>query len=768
MRPKPSIIFRYLLREVIPFALLTWLILTSLVVAQQLSRQSGLVLIATVPLALTIKFIALLLPSVIIITLPIAILMGTLIACNRLAADSELTALRASGVRTASLAAPFLALALGGTIVTLALTLETIPRALGRIQTLRSSALLQGVATQIASRAFIDRFPNYLLYIHEIDERAGGWEGVFLLNYREGQPTTVLTARRGRLRLAAAGEQLSLEIELEGGTSLTSLSGSNSIATRSVASFEKLYLRLADLQSERAEGAVRIEERSTGALRQLFADRDRQIRRQAQTEYHKRFALPLACLVLATVAFRLGTGSRRSGKALGVTISFLIGLLYYLISVAGQNLVLSGVLLPWAGVWLANAAALATLILWRPLGALRRKARESAPRRSPRRRERRMVERRARQRVAWSPGLYNYLIISELIKYFSLGSLILVATTLLFTLLDIIPSLARQRISAAYAATYLGMLAPQIFYYTAPFALLLAALSAFYILSRTNQVVAVYASGQSPRQLSIPTLLLAAVVAGALLFLSENLLPGTNREQDARYRRIKGKPIDEATLVFGQKWVYGSHSSIYGFQYSAPDNKLLKTYVYRLNPDDHLLREVDYLEEARILPGLRAEVSAGWQYLMPGFRREGRDELRQLDGATLEIPEGATLFRRTVNEASKMNFRELRRYVRHLEEIGVPTHPQRIELYKKIAFPLTCFFLLALAWPFIATRAASSRRSALAGLSLGIVISLSFWLISSGFEMAGRNLLLPVWMAVWSPALLALVFSLYFWARRAS
>src|SRR5687767_7061347 len=58
---------------------------------------------------------ALLLPPALTFTIPVGILVGTLIALSRMSADAEITALRASGVSSRRLAIPVLALAFIGT-----------------------------------------------------------------------------------------------------------------------------------------------------------------------------------------------------------------------------------------------------------------------------------------------------------------------------------------------------------------------------------------------------------------------------------------------------------------------------------------------------------------------------------------------------------------------------------------------------------------------------------------------------------------------------
>src|SRR5438105_8479042 len=111
--------------------------------------------------------------------------------------------------------------------------------------------------------------------------------------------------------------------------------------------------------------------------------------------------------------------------------------------------------------------------------------------------------------------------------------------------------MVRNNINTRYTLFYLGYLTPQITYYVAPFALLVSILTTYSLLSRTNQLTALLASGQGYLALSLPSLSAVTLLIVLLFTLSESVLPHTNREQDYRYHYIKGRQIEQATLAFG-------------------------------------------------------------------------------------------------------------------------------------------------------------------------------------------------------------------------
>src|SRR4029077_6147381 len=92
------ILTRYILREVVSHAAIGVAIFTFVLFTKDLGRILELVVRNSAPLGSVIKVISLSLPLAFTITIPAGVLVGILIGLSRLAADSEITAMRASGV----------------------------------------------------------------------------------------------------------------------------------------------------------------------------------------------------------------------------------------------------------------------------------------------------------------------------------------------------------------------------------------------------------------------------------------------------------------------------------------------------------------------------------------------------------------------------------------------------------------------------------------------------------------------------------------------
>src|SRR5690242_16031004 len=126
------IIDRYLIKEILPYFFLSLLLLTAIIFIHEANRFSELFIIFSRrgldgwPL---VELIISLLPSILVFTLPIGLLLGILVGLGRMAADSELVVMRASGIGRWRLFAPVLFLAILVALGTWYDTSYLLPRA---------------------------------------------------------------------------------------------------------------------------------------------------------------------------------------------------------------------------------------------------------------------------------------------------------------------------------------------------------------------------------------------------------------------------------------------------------------------------------------------------------------------------------------------------------------------------------------------------------------------------------------------------------------
>jgi lipopolysaccharide export LptBFGC system permease protein LptF len=139
----------------------------------------------------------------------------------------------------------------------------------------------------------------------------------------------------------------------------------------------------------------------------------------------------------------------------------------------------------------------------------------------------------------------------------------------------------------------------------------------------------------------------------------------------------------------------------------------------------------------------------GWER---DFKGPTVTEFRPFDVSTFaELNEPPTYFKKEVKQSLEMNYDELSHYINDLAQSGFDVVRLRVQLHKKLAFPVMTFVMAVLAVPF-ALR--GGRRGALTGIATAIGIAIIYWIGMGFFEAMGNANQLPAVLAAWSPDLL--------------
>ena len=128
---------------------------------------------------------------------------------------------------------------------------------------------------------------------------------------------------------------------------------------------------------------------------------------------------------------------------------------------------------------------------------------------------------------------------------------------------------------------------------------------------------------------------------------------------------------------------------------------------------------------------------------------------RREPGGELEAPR---YFKREHKPYETMNFEELRRHIASVEAMGFDVIPLRVQLNRKLSFPMVGLVMTLLGIPFSFVVA---RRGALYGIGVSIIIAIVYWACLGTFETLGNNALLLPALAAWAPNLLFGAAGLY-------
>src|SRR3989440_6800178 len=165
MMANRRLIERYVLRTIFPYIVASLILLTAILFAQQTGRYFETIFHGVMPSSFVYGLALALLPTVLVFTIPMAVLSGAIIGLGRMGSDSELVAMRASGVSTWRMLWPPLALGAIATGTTTWLNLKEAPQAQQQLKSVAIRSALYKLDSPVDPRTFTTDIPNYVIYV---------------------------------------------------------------------------------------------------------------------------------------------------------------------------------------------------------------------------------------------------------------------------------------------------------------------------------------------------------------------------------------------------------------------------------------------------------------------------------------------------------------------------------------------------------------------------------------------------------------------------
>jgi LPS export ABC transporter permease LptF/LPS export ABC transporter permease LptG len=781
---------RYILSEIIGPMALGFLVYTFILLLRFLFQSAEMIIRRGLAVSVVGKLLLVTLPNIVVLTLPMSLLFGILIAVGRLSSDSELTAMRSCGISLFSLYRPVLLLSAVLTAANVLLMLYILPWGNHSLQQLRLDILTQTMSQTVEPRVFYQEWIGKSIYVFEAPPPTHRWKGVFLAETEPNtQKSLVTVADWGEIKVDEAGERVVLVLT----NAVRHIVDLNHPVSYESSRQKELDVVLEDQftseQKAKMAASKGIRELNLGELRRVRRDRGApaEMRRLAQVEIHKKFSIPFACMVFGLFALPLGINNRRGGKTSGFAISIAVLVVYYIMLNNGEEAARYGKLPAWLAMWMPNLllAVLGLFILvrrnsdksllvsridrwvrtdlWRQLRWLQWKGRQKVRRVEARRRQRaragpagpRLLLRLPRPRVLF-PSLLDRYVASLFARVFALVLLSGVTLFVVFDLTERIDDIIKNRAPASVIVKYYKYLSLQIVYQISPIVVLVTTLMAFALLSRTNEIVAAKALGISLYRLALPAVVGAMMISACSGYLeSGRILPAANEKVAQAKDRIQGRTTARTYRRADRQWLFGQGRYIYNYlNYDASTQTLQRLQVFDFDPAHHLIRRL-FTESAHYI-GDAWVFSRGWARTFTGnlrFHYEAFDQPR-----IVHYPETPSYFDSEIRPPEQMNYHELKTYIEEMSESGQPQPELLVSLYEKVAYPVISLVMALVALPF-AFRL--GRQGALYGIGLSVILGFVFMAIFAFFTKLGEAGALPPLVAVWSPGTIFAILSVY-------
>jgi len=775
-----KIFSRYILNEVVQHAAIGVSLFTFVIFMRDLGRLLEIVVRDSAPLPSVAELFFLTLPVACTITIPMGLLVGILIGLSRLAADSEVTAMRASGLGAWMFVRIIAVFAVATWLAAMANSIWIAPMSSAALGRLQSKLLSSQASFEIQPRVFYEEFKNTVLYVEDVrsGSNASQWRGVFLADVTDPSAPKITLARSG---VIVSDDPSTLHMHLSHG-SQQEVQPQNP-SQYQISTFSETDLPMAlPVPDEAKQELVPVSEMSTAELWYRGHHPETPIARPRNAqdtpvlrarwylvEFHRRLALPTSCLVLALVGIPLGLSSKKGGKSMGFVLTIALVFFYYFISLTGISLGRGGRIPPWTGVWAANVLFLiAGLVLLRRLehssidlgspgelwDAIRRRftlERRDAPAaptsvinaKSPAF----CAERRFSLRY---PLLLDEMILRDFAMYLGMILASFILLTLVFTFFELLSDIVRNHIPLFMVGQYLINVTPSMIYIMTPLSVLLAVLTTIGLLQKTNEITAMKATGTSIYRVIFPIFIIAASISAGLFFFDQLYIPAANQRQETLRNQIKGKPA-QTYLRPDRKWIFGEHNTIYYYEFFDPDqNTFANITAFEFDPKTFELTERVHASRAHWSSELSKWVfEQGWQRTFHGSAIQSFNEFDASTFATLIEPPG--YFKKEVRQSSEMNYQELRAYIADLQQSGFDVVRLRVQLQKKFAYPMITLIMAILAVPFSLS---AGHKGALTGIAVALSVAIIYFVAAGLFEAMGNASQLPAFMAAWAPDLI--------------
>lgn len=782
---------RYILSEILGPLGLGFLVYTFILLLRFLFQSAEMIIRRGLPVSVVGELLVLTLPNIVVLTLPMSLLFGILIAVGRLSSDSELIAMRSCGISLLTLYRPILLMSAFFTVLNTVLMVYALPWGNHSLQQLRIEIATETVSQQVQPRVFYEEWPGKVVYVFEVPPGEKRWKGVFLAESIPSGDNEVTIADWGEVRVDQGGEQVVLRLF----NAIRHKVDLNAPDRYEISRHKRLDIILEDQftteQKAKVSVSKGIRELTLEELNELRQDptaTDEQ-RNLALVEIHKKFSIPAACLVFGLFALPLGINNRRGGKASGFALSVGVLVLYYVLLSNGEEAARYGKLPAWVGMWGPNillAAAGIFLLarrnrdkslllsridrfiredVWSGLlmlrGISRQKRRERRERRELRLERRsqtgrpRLVVLLPRPRIAF-PNLLDRYVIRLFSMVFFLVALSGLSLVVIFDLVETIDEILKNKVPTGIVLNYYKYLSLQLFYEISPIIVLVTTLMTFSLLARTNEVTACKALGLSLYRLALPALVAALLITVFNGYLETSVLPASNEKVAQLKDRIRGREAARTYRRADRQWLFGQGRYIYNYiHFDERRQSLQRLQVFDFDERHRLSRRLS-TEEARYIGDQAWIFNQGWAR---SFNEVDVTSYTPFEEPkVVRYPETPDYFASEIRLPEQMQYGELKDYIRELKESGQNVPELEVQLYNKIAFPVVSLVMALVALPF-AFRI--GKQGALYGIGLSVVLGMVFFAVYIFFTTLGEAGALPPAAAVWSPGAVFAILSVY-------
>lgn len=346
---------RYLISEIIAPFFFGLLAFTFILLIARILKLIELVVTRGVPFMQIGKLFALILPTFLELTVPMAFLLAILLGLGRLSSDHEIVALKASGVSPTQILWPIALTAIIVAIMTLLLTTLARPAAHVALKKELYEIAKSRIGTALKEKVFNADFPNILVYFEEIVPPGNTAQGVLIVDKRDRAKDDIIL---GKVALITTNEEThTLGLKL--------FDGSIYEQERNRPGFSRTRFNIYDFKLDLDELVAPVTKKQAGPKELSLHSLITAIARKQgegtdaiaeRIELHQRFSFAFTPLIfcLLGVSLTLLPHTARANRSWALTLCLFWLLTYYAFLSLGKALGEKGTLSPGLALWFPN------------------------------------------------------------------------------------------------------------------------------------------------------------------------------------------------------------------------------------------------------------------------------------------------------------------------------------------------------------------------------------------------------------------------------
>ena len=396
-----KILERYILKENLQPFLLSLMVITFLILTNRIIELLNLIIEKKLDFFTVVSIFSLSLPYMLALSIPMSVLVASILSFGRLSLDNEVIAFKSCGINIYTLMRPTVIAALLLSVFMIYFNNQILPNTNHKLKNLMIKAHYRRPITDIKTGIF-NTVKKFTIYVKENTGKE--MRGLVIYNRENSKYPATITAERGKINLSNGGNSIKLELfngemhernkkkpttyetkrfkkfvlyrhDLGYKVNETSSEYRSDRELSSKAMKEKINRherKIEDLNREitkfnekikRSEAKETLDKTRKKRLKKYkntvsmnkskIADLNRKILAY-EVEIQKKYSIAFACLVFVLVGAPVGMMTRTSSVGMAFTVSSLVFVIYYSALVGGEELADKGYVSPFIAMWIAN------------------------------------------------------------------------------------------------------------------------------------------------------------------------------------------------------------------------------------------------------------------------------------------------------------------------------------------------------------------------------------------------------------------------------